>query len=132
MNAGVLAQARRLYHHVLNGGTLTPEDVSFIVVALEEAYEGEGQMMSYIDQLVESDEFKHAMGIILDYSLVKELTEARDRMIDDYEGVRDGWTKNIFVLNDRQKDAKALKKRIKAYDMVIDMYSVNHQYYKFK
>lgn len=89
-------------------------------------------MMSYIDQLVESDEFKHAMGIILDYSLVKELTESRDRMIDDYEDVRDGWTKNIFVLNDRQKDAKALKKRIKAYDMIIDMYSVNHQYYKFK
>ena len=39
MNQAKLAEARRLYHHVCNGGTLTPEDVSFVVVALEEAYE---------------------------------------------------------------------------------------------
>lgn len=38
MNQGKLAEARRLYHHVCHGGTLTPEDVSFMVVALEEAY----------------------------------------------------------------------------------------------
>ena len=39
MNQTKLAEARRLYHHVCHGGTLTPEDVSFMVVALEEAYE---------------------------------------------------------------------------------------------
>ena len=39
MNQAKLAEARRLYHHVCHGGTLTPEDVSFMVVALEEAYE---------------------------------------------------------------------------------------------
>ena len=39
MNQAKLAEARRLYHHVCSGGTLTPEDVSFMVVALEEAYE---------------------------------------------------------------------------------------------
>ena len=39
MNQAKLAEARRLYHHVCNGGTLTPENVSFMVVALEEAYE---------------------------------------------------------------------------------------------
>ena len=39
MNQAKLAEARRLYHHVCNGGTLTPEDVSFMVVALEEAYQ---------------------------------------------------------------------------------------------
>ena len=37
MNQRKLAEARRLYHHVCHGGTLTPEDVSFMVVALEEA-----------------------------------------------------------------------------------------------
>ena len=37
MNQAKLAKARRLYHHVCHGGTLTPEDVSFMVVALEEA-----------------------------------------------------------------------------------------------
>ena len=39
MNQAKLAEARRLYLHVCNGGTLTPKDVSFMVVALEEAYE---------------------------------------------------------------------------------------------
>ena len=31
-----IALARRYYHHVLHGGTLTPEDVGRMVVALEE------------------------------------------------------------------------------------------------
>jgi hypothetical protein len=39
MNQGILAQARRFYHHVVNGGQLKPEDVSYMVSALEEAYD---------------------------------------------------------------------------------------------
>jgi hypothetical protein len=38
VNQAILAQARRLYHHVVNGGKLKPEDVSYMVSALEEAY----------------------------------------------------------------------------------------------
>jgi hypothetical protein len=38
MDPGKLAQARRFYHHVYNGGTLKPNDVSYMVQALEEAY----------------------------------------------------------------------------------------------
>jgi len=39
MDIGTLAQARRFYHHVINGGQLKPEDVSYMVSALEEAYD---------------------------------------------------------------------------------------------
>ena len=39
MNQDILSQARRFYHHVVNGGKLKPEDVSYMVSALEEAYE---------------------------------------------------------------------------------------------
>jgi hypothetical protein len=39
MNQDILAQARRFYHHVVNGGKLKPEDVSYMVSALEEAYD---------------------------------------------------------------------------------------------
>lgn len=39
MDPSKLAQARRFYHHVYNGGHLKPEDVSYMVQALEEAYE---------------------------------------------------------------------------------------------
>jgi hypothetical protein len=38
MNQAILAQARRFYHHVYHGGQLKPEDVSYMVSALEEAY----------------------------------------------------------------------------------------------
>src|SRR5210317_1089975 len=38
MDIGTLAQARRFYHHVYHGGQLKPEDVSYMVSALEEAY----------------------------------------------------------------------------------------------
>ena len=41
VNQAILAQARRLYHHVVNGGKLKPEDVSYMVSALEEAYTDE-------------------------------------------------------------------------------------------
>jgi len=41
MEQTILAQARRLYHHVVNGGKLKPEDVSYMVSALEKAYTDE-------------------------------------------------------------------------------------------
>jgi hypothetical protein len=37
MKPEVLAQARRFYHHVLHGGILRPDDVAFMVEALEQA-----------------------------------------------------------------------------------------------
>ena len=39
MDQAILAQARRFYHHVVNGGQLRAEDVSYMVSALEEAYD---------------------------------------------------------------------------------------------
>ena len=57
MNQRKLAEARRLYHHVINGGTLTANDVSFMVVALEEAYEEiENMQTGLIEALREGDE----------------------------------------------------------------------------
>ena len=55
MNQCKLAEARRLYHHVCQGGTITPEDVSFMVVALEEAYEREwgGLTTQEIDEIAD-------------------------------------------------------------------------------
>jgi len=37
VNQFALSQARRFYHHVYNGGHLTPDDVSFLVQTLENA-----------------------------------------------------------------------------------------------
>jgi len=51
MNPGKLAQARRLYHHVCHGGTLKPSDISFMVRALEQAYDEIQEQEKIIQQL---------------------------------------------------------------------------------
>lgn len=50
MNPGKLAQARRFYHHVYNGCNLKPEDVSYMVQALEEAYD-EIEKLEHLNQM---------------------------------------------------------------------------------
>ena len=54
MNQAKLAEARRLYHHVCNGGTLTPEDVSFMVVALEEEIRAIRELISDRKEITEA------------------------------------------------------------------------------
>jgi len=49
MNAGVLAQARRLYLHVMHGFPLKPEDISFMIEALEEAYDARREWVELTD-----------------------------------------------------------------------------------
>lgn len=52
MNPYTLVQARRFYHHTVNGGHLKPEDVSYMVAALEEAYDHIETTQDLIDALV--------------------------------------------------------------------------------
>jgi hypothetical protein len=56
MKPEVVAQARRFYHHVLHGGTLRPDDVSFMIEALEEAYEARREWVELTDEDI--DEIK--------------------------------------------------------------------------
>lgn len=87
--------------------------------------------MNYLQDLIDSDEFESALGTLIDYAMAKELLESRDRMIADYELAIEGYIRNIFVMGDPKKDAKKMKKYIKAYDLLIDMYTVNHTFYDF-
>jgi hypothetical protein len=91
----------------------------------------EEQRMHYLQDLLDSDEFKYALGTIADYAISKDLLRARDRMVDDYERAVAGIVTNVFVMGDAKKDAKKLKKYIKAYDLILDMYTVNHIFYDF-
>ena len=89
------------------------------------------QRMHYLQDLLDSDEFKYALGTIADYAISKDLLRARDRMADDYERAMAGIVTNVFVMGDAKKDAKKLKKYIKAYDLILDMYTVKHIFYDF-
>ena len=50
-NLGKAAQPRRFYHHVLNGGTLTPENVSLMVQTIEELEAENARNNASIDAL---------------------------------------------------------------------------------
>jgi hypothetical protein len=89
------------------------------------------QRMHYLQDLIDSDEFEYALGTITDYAISKDLLRARDRMVDDYERAMVGIGTDVFVMGDPKKDAKRMKKYIKAYDLVLDMYTVNHTFYDF-
>ena len=91
----------------------------------------EEQRMQYLQDLLDSDEVKYALGTIADYAISKDLLRARDRMVNDYERAMAGIVTNVFVMGDAKKDAKKLKKYIKAYDLILDMYTVNHTFYDF-
>jgi hypothetical protein len=78
MNQSKLAEARRLYHHVINGGTLTANDVSFMVVALEEAYEEIENMETgtiQVKRLEENEDGSANLEIVTDVEATRLLVE---------------------------------------------------------
>ena len=78
MNQKKLAEARRLYHHVINGGTLTANDVSFMVVALEEAYEEIENMQTgliEVKRLEENEDGSANLEIVTDVEATRLLVE---------------------------------------------------------
>ena len=78
MNQNKLAEARRLYHHVINGGTLTATDVSFMVVALEEAYEEIENMQTgliEVKRLEENEDGSANLEIVTDVEATRLLVE---------------------------------------------------------
>lgn len=81
MNPKVIAQARRLYHHVLHGGTLRPEDVSFMVEVLEKAEKQRVEIVEAMEEAVyllsptDEDMQKHA-GV---YRIVTTLEKLKEK-----------------------------------------------------
>lgn len=82
MDQEILAQARRFYHHVINGGKLTPEDVSYMVSALEEAYDNIATTEDLIDAIVYQEIGRNLRGFKQDL----EDKNFRCFSIDEEEG----------------------------------------------
>jgi hypothetical protein len=73
-----------------------------------------------LEQIEVPDEVIHNLKDELDkHYLVPRLLESRERMIDDYEAVKNGSNRSIFVLNDPEEDAFQISRRIEAYDLVL-------------
>jgi len=82
MDQGILARARRFYHHTVNGGTLKPEDVSYMVAALEEAYNNIAATEDLIDAIVVQELGRNLRGFKQDL----ESGDVRSFSIDEEEG----------------------------------------------
>jgi len=101
MDIGTLAQARRFYHHVINGGQLKLEDVSYMVSALEEAY----------NNIVVPNEDR------IDEIVIQELTRSLKDFRQDLE------EENFrFFSIDEEEGRLECEKHIEAFELVLDFY----------
>ena len=72
------------------------------------------------EQIEVPDELIHNLKEELDnHYVVPRLLESRERMIDNYENVKNGSNRAIFVVNDPEEDAFQISRRIEAYDLIL-------------
>ena len=101
MDIGTLAQARRFYHHVYHGGQLKLEDVSYMVSALEEAY----------NNIVVPNEDK------IEEIIIRDLT----RNLKDFRQDLEKEDFRCFSI-DEEEGRLECEKHIKAFELVLDFY----------
>ena len=84
-----------------------------------------------IDKLSENEYVQEALYEVSDAVFLENLWDTRQRFIDDYIAVKNGTARNIFVVNDLEKDAFEISRRIEATDMLIDEFNPDHVPFDF-
>ena len=85
-----------------------------------------------IDKLSDNEYVQEALYEVSDAVFLEKLWDTRQRFINEYIYVKSGQTRNIFVLNDLEKDAFEISRRIEAADMLIDEFKVDHVPFDFE
>jgi len=80
---------------------------------------------------IDDDSLNGAVLDVVDALTVHALKQAREGMINDYENAKAGNGINLFVVGDDEADALEIRRRIEAFDLILDYFSVNHEYYDF-
>jgi len=80
----------------------------------------------------DSEDLNGAVLDVVDVLTVSGLKQARDGLIRDYESVKNGERVNAFVVDDNDADAYEISRRIEAFDLILDYFSLNHEAYEFK
>lgn len=80
----------------------------------------------------DSEDLNGTVLDVIDTLTVHGLKEARETMIRDYESAKRGELINAFVVGDAEADAFELSRRIEAFDLILDYFSIDHEYYEFK
>ena len=91
--------------------------------------------MKLIDFLseIEVDEWnlRDALSDIQDGMVAAGLRDYRNRRISDYEHIASGHSVNIYVYGNPDADAKEIRKRIEAIDLILSEYTSDHVAYDF-
>ena len=80
---------------------------------------------------IDGESFNDAVMEVVDSLTVHGLKQAREGMIHDYEMAKTGNWINVFVVGDAEADALEIRRRIEAFDLILDYFSIDHEYYEF-
>jgi len=81
---------------------------------------------------IDDDTLSGAVLDVVDSLSVHGLKQAREVMINDYENAKAGHGNNVFVFGDDEADALEIRRRIEAFDLILDYFTVGHVYYDFE
>lgn len=84
-----------------------------------------------IDKLSDNESVQDALYEVADAVFLEKLFDMRQRFINEYIHVKNGRTRNIFVLNDLEQDAFEISRRIESADMLIDEFIPDHVSFDF-
>ena len=96
-----------------------------------EQKEKQMKLNQLIDKLSDNESVQDALHEVADAVFLEMLFDMRQRFINEYIHVKNGRKRNIFVLNDLEKDAFEISRRIEAADMLIDEFKVDHVPFDF-
>ena len=90
-------------------------------------------LIEFLSQLeVDENNLRDTLSELSDGILVAELRNFRERKIDDYLSVKDGVSRNIYVVGDLEQDAFEISRRIEAVDTILEEYTVGHERFDFE
>ena len=81
--------------------------------------------------IINDDTLSGAVLDVVDSLTVHGLKQAREGMINDYENAKAGYSNNVFVVGDAEADALEIRRRIEAFDLILDYFSIDHESYDF-
>ena len=85
-----------------------------------------------INSLSDNEYVQEAVYEVSDAIFLDKLLDTRQRFINDYEAVKDGQSRSIFVLNDLEEDAFQISRRIESADMLIAEFKADHEPFDFE
>lgn len=80
---------------------------------------------------INDDSLNGAVLDVVDSLTVHGLKQAREGMINDYENAKAGYSNNVFVVGDAEADALEIRRRVEAFDLILDYFTLDHVYYEF-